>query len=167
MDRAELAECAALGVSELVTNALLHALPPIRVTLGGTLEHPRFEVSDGSPTPPLRRIDFDPMSTTGRGVELVMMCSTMWGVEIDGSRKTVWFEPAADTDPTRVSSYTFHQTAPAPNLADSPPDSSTGGCDPEESYAVRLLDVDIDQGLELHAHYQDLRRQVAPACDDA
>lgn len=82
--RPELAECAALGVSELVTNALLHARPPIIVSLGGSLDHPRIEVANCSTVPPLRRITDDPLSTTGRGIELVSMCSSMWGVEIDG-----------------------------------------------------------------------------------
>ena len=39
--RTDLAECAELGVSELVTNALLHAVPPIYVAVRGTREHPR------------------------------------------------------------------------------------------------------------------------------
>ena len=44
---------AELGVSELVTNALLHAATPIAVRVRGTREHPRVEVSDASPEPPL------------------------------------------------------------------------------------------------------------------
>ena len=46
--RDDLVECAELGVSELVTNALLHAEPPITVRVRGTREHPRVEVRDGS-----------------------------------------------------------------------------------------------------------------------
>ena len=46
--RPELAECAQLGVSELVTNALLHGEPPITVRMRGTAEHPRVEVRDSS-----------------------------------------------------------------------------------------------------------------------
>ena len=44
--RSDLVECAELGVSELVTNALLHAATPIAVRVRGTREHPRVEVSD-------------------------------------------------------------------------------------------------------------------------
>ena len=46
--RSDLVECAELGVSELVTNALLHAFPPLTVRVRGTREHPRVEVRDGS-----------------------------------------------------------------------------------------------------------------------
>ena len=44
----DLTECAELGVSELVTNALLHGEPPIQVRVRGTVEHPRIEVRDSS-----------------------------------------------------------------------------------------------------------------------
>ena len=46
--RDDLVECAELGVSELVTNALLHGEPPIQVRVRGTAEHPRIEVRDSS-----------------------------------------------------------------------------------------------------------------------
>src|SRR6478752_4254635 len=51
--REDLAECAELGVSELVTNALLHADAPYDVRVRGTREHPRVEVRDGSQEPPV------------------------------------------------------------------------------------------------------------------
>ena len=51
--RPELAECAQLGVSELVTNALLHGEPPITVRMRGTAEHPRVEVRDSSVEAPI------------------------------------------------------------------------------------------------------------------
>ena len=46
-------ECAELGVSELVTNALLHGEPPIPVRVRGTAEHPRIEVRDSSVEAPI------------------------------------------------------------------------------------------------------------------
>ncbi len=49
----DLVECAELGVTELVTNALLHGEPPIHMWLRGTHEHPRVEVHDGSTEPPV------------------------------------------------------------------------------------------------------------------
>jgi hypothetical protein len=52
LGRPDLEESAALGVSELVSNALLHAAPPLAVRVGGTRGHPRIEVHDGSRTPP-------------------------------------------------------------------------------------------------------------------
>ncbi len=53
LGRHDLCEAAELGVSELVTNALLHAHPPISLRLRGTHNHPRIEVADGSPEPPV------------------------------------------------------------------------------------------------------------------
>lgn len=146
--RPELAECAALGVSELVTNALLHARPPIIVSLGGSLDHPRIEVADCSTVPPLRRITDDPLSTTGRGIELVSMCSSMWGVEIDGAGKVVWFEPARDSDASRVPPYTFHQTAP-PQASE-----SDGG------YPVTVREVQVRRCQELQAYYREISREL-------
>jgi anti-sigma regulatory factor (Ser/Thr protein kinase) len=70
----ELAECAQLGVSELVTNALLHGEPPITVRMRGTVEHPRVEVRDSSveapilPSEPLDRPETDGLLlTSGAG----------------------------------------------------------------------------------------------------
>ena len=51
--RPELSECAQLGVSELVTNALLHGEPPFTVRMRGTAEHPRVEVRDSSVEAPI------------------------------------------------------------------------------------------------------------------
>ncbi len=52
--RDELADSARLAVSELVTNAILHAEPPMTVHVRGTAEHPRIEVTDQSLVPPQR-----------------------------------------------------------------------------------------------------------------
>ena len=48
LDRMDLAECTELAVTELVTNAVLHASDPISLRVAGTFDHPRFEVADGS-----------------------------------------------------------------------------------------------------------------------
>ena len=44
LGRDDLVDSAELGVSELVTNAILHADPPITVRVRGTRNHPRVEV---------------------------------------------------------------------------------------------------------------------------
>ena len=51
--RTDLIECAELGVSELVTNAVLHGADPIQVRVRGTREHPRVEVRDASVEGPI------------------------------------------------------------------------------------------------------------------
>ncbi|WP_205473349.1 ATP-binding protein [Nocardioides sp. SYSU D00038] len=101
--RPDLAECAQLGTSELVTNALLHADAPITVRLRGTREHPRIEVRDGSSDPPRLPVPLpagsdpdDLLLTFGRGLTIVARASTAWGADLDEEGKVVWFTPARD-----------------------------------------------------------------------
>lgn len=88
---------AILVVSELVTNAVLHALGPVVVEAafadGSTAEAPavRVVVSDGSPVAPTMRADSEGAST-GRGLALVAALARRWGVEAEGSGKAVWVE---------------------------------------------------------------------------
>ena len=50
--RADLVECAEFGVSELVTNALLHGAPPIRSGSAARASTRGSRSRDGSPEPP-------------------------------------------------------------------------------------------------------------------
>jgi hypothetical protein len=98
----DLVDAAELAVSELVTNAILHAGPPILVRLRGTPRHPRVEVYDHSTRPPagLEDITDDAhvMSTVGRGLGIVALYSASWGAEIAADGKVVWFEPCITHD---------------------------------------------------------------------
>jgi anti-sigma regulatory factor (Ser/Thr protein kinase) len=103
LGRTDLVDAAELGVSELVTNAILHAGPPILVRLRGTLRHPRVEVYDNSTRPPAAgqddiTDDAHVMSTVGRGLAIVALYSATWGAEIVADGKFVWFEPAITPD---------------------------------------------------------------------
>ena len=80
-----------LCLSEVVTNAVLHAKPPIQVLGNVVGSKVRVEVSDGSKAAPLRRQPAH-TSPTGRGLNLLDMLASAWGVEVTGSGKTVWFE---------------------------------------------------------------------------
>ena len=76
LDRADLVECAELGVSELVANAILHATAPFKVRVRGTASHPRIEVVDGSTNPPVPPVsvptdDLELLLTFGRGLSMV------------------------------------------------------------------------------------------------
>jgi hypothetical protein len=104
--RDDLVEVAQLGVSELVTNALIHSRPPLSVRVLGTIDHPRIEVLDSSPVPPQRApvvpdiADVDDLNVTtfGRGLDLVAMMSNRWGSDLghDRASKSVWFEPTPE-----------------------------------------------------------------------
>jgi anti-sigma regulatory factor (Ser/Thr protein kinase) len=104
IDRADLAECAELGVAELIGNAILHGEQPIRMRMRGTRAHASIEVRDGSPQPPVlpepdtrHPMDDDPLITFGRGLDIVARCSVAWGADIDDDGKVVWFVPATET----------------------------------------------------------------------
>jgi anti-sigma regulatory factor (Ser/Thr protein kinase) len=82
---------AELLVSELATNAVMHAHTPMRVSVWRRHGHLRFEVRDDDPTPP-HEVTPEPMATGGRGMMLVDTMSLEWGVNGNDRGKTIWFE---------------------------------------------------------------------------
>ena len=92
-----------LVVSELPTNAVVHAVGPFAVSLGRR---------NGSLTPACHDASLVPLrgptlstsqSPHGRGLHIVAMLSTTWGVKAERDGKTVWatFDvlPSAVTGP--------------------------------------------------------------------
>ena len=77
-----------LVVSELVTNAVLHADTPARFVLRWDGRRARIEVTDGDHRPP--RVPVDAPAIGGRGLFLVDRLSTAWGSDPSPSGKTVW-----------------------------------------------------------------------------
>jgi hypothetical protein len=51
----------------------------------------RIEVADGSTVPP-RRLDVDAHALRGRGVMLVDLVGSRWGVDAEPDGKRVWVE---------------------------------------------------------------------------
>jgi anti-sigma regulatory factor (Ser/Thr protein kinase) len=90
---------AALLVTELATNAVLHARSDLRVQVERRGEVVRVGVSDASPAGPQRR-RHGVEAPTGRGLGLVQLLAADWGTEACGQgsswRKTVWFELPTD-----------------------------------------------------------------------
>ncbi|MCU1588171.1 MAG: ATP-binding region ATPase domain protein [Frankiales bacterium] len=90
--RADLAaDDAATLVSELATNALLHARTTFTVEVQLLGEVVRIAVLDLSTAVPRVR-DYGADATTGRGMRLVSAMATRWGVEPSADGKAVWFE---------------------------------------------------------------------------
>jgi anti-sigma regulatory factor (Ser/Thr protein kinase) len=95
--RDDLTTSGALLVTELVTNAILHARTMVRVILERGADFVRVEVRDGSRVrPAVRNHGLD--ATTGRGLALVSKLADSWGVDVDGTGKVVWAELVEDWD---------------------------------------------------------------------
>ena len=153
--RTDLSECAELGVSELVTNALLHGVPPIYVAVRGTREHPRVEVRDRSADKPILPdpIDHDDLDaallTFGRGLNIVARASDAWGAEIEDDGKIVWFTPAAhfsDTGNEGVITGVTDEESGVP----------AGG----DAVTLDIRNVPVTAYTAFQRHYRELRREV-------
>jgi anti-sigma regulatory factor (Ser/Thr protein kinase) len=80
-----------LMVSELVTNAILHASGGCEVTLRISDARLRVEVADRCPTRPQVRPP-NLVDAHGRGLFLVEAMADGWGVDSHDVGKTVWFQ---------------------------------------------------------------------------
>jgi hypothetical protein len=84
-------QAAALIVTELSTNAVVHARSRFRICIirtGGTI---RISVADLHPSPPVpaRSSSF---KTSGRGLDIVAALAVRWGHEVGDHGKEVWAE---------------------------------------------------------------------------
>jgi len=82
-------------VSELATNAALHARSSYTVTVALDDDGLLLEVTDGSSRLPRAR-HYAPDATTGRGMGLVAALSLEWGASTVQAGKTVWARVAPD-----------------------------------------------------------------------
>ncbi len=154
LDRPDLVECAELGVSELVANAILHGEAPYKVRVRGTASHPRIEVVDGSTKPPvppapLDLDDLDLLLTFGRGLAIVSQCALAWGATIESDSKIVWFEPSEQMSDEGSVEWVIDQ-----HDADAPEPTS------EAAVEIRLIGVDVPLHSSLNRQYHELRREL-------
>lgn len=97
----DLLDTVTLLVSELVTNAVLHAGSDVDVSVLLLADRLRIEVADASETY-VRRRQASEQDTSGRGTALVETLAQAWGVEPRPGGKVVWFEvPRPDRQPAR------------------------------------------------------------------
>ena len=89
----EAVDAAALALSEIVTNALVHAGTPMRLRVILAPSSVRVELADGSVHLPLPR-DYSRAAGTGRGLHMVTEMVDQWGAHHDEDGKVVWFEIA-------------------------------------------------------------------------
>lgn len=162
LGRPELAECAEVGVSELVSNALLHGSAPIQVGVAGTAAHPRVEVRDASTDAPRigsgteatllgDHLDDDALLTFGRGLGIVARVSRAWGADIDDDGKVVWFEPAEDVEDVATEGVVTGLTGQA---------ARRRALDRAGVRTFVLPGVPLRLHVAFVRHYRELRREV-------
>jgi anti-sigma regulatory factor (Ser/Thr protein kinase) len=84
-------DSALLCTSELVTNALVHGRSDVRLVVRCSPGRLRIEVGDdNSRHPQLQPADDGALD--GRGLFIVDLLATRWGVRDDSIGKVVWFE---------------------------------------------------------------------------
>jgi hypothetical protein len=78
-------------VSELVTNAIIHADSDFAVSLSSHGDAVRLSVRDNSPIVPVVRTPL-PVAISGRGLRMVAALARRWGTDLEGEGKVVWAE---------------------------------------------------------------------------
>jgi serine phosphatase RsbU (regulator of sigma subunit)/anti-sigma regulatory factor (Ser/Thr protein kinase) len=130
----DLVDDATLLVSELVTNAVVHAGTEVDVTLTLLADAVEVAVTDRHPTRPVPPppADVDGAREDGRGLLLTSALSASWGVDYTERTKRVWFRLPLRTGPV-----------PAPRAADD--DALDGDSDrPVPGVGTVRLDPDGD-----------------------
>ena len=159
--RDDVVECAEMGVTELVTNAILHGEPPIQLAVRGTTEHPRIEVHDCSHEPPVlpgseALADFDlggdddVLLTFGRGLDIVARCATAWGADLEADGKIVWFVPAREPSENGGPEGVISGTRAASEVTE----------DDGRAVHVDVKGVPLSSFLAFQRHFQELHREV-------
>ncbi|WP_328675660.1 ATP-binding protein [Streptomyces sp. NBC_01261] len=172
----DLVDIAELLVSELATNAVVHAGGRYRLTLSLGVGILRCEVADERrhlPRPPHRQVErdddlaVDPDSENGRGLFLVDALAHRWGSRLVEEGKEVWFEleiGASGGAGVDVAETDVHLPAPARPRAQEP-----HGCteldheradhqyspDGERAEDLGLLGCSEDLGLRSRYHRGD------------
>ena len=155
----DLADAALLLVSETVTNAVLHAATDIELTVVADEGSLRVEVRDGSSVLPGVR-HYEEEATTGRGVGLVELLATSWGVEPEPGGKTVWFT----LGPARAPGSEPARALPGPARRRARPG---GGGRPEvgapSGFTVRFLRLPVHLTMATLQHGDAVLRELALA----
>ncbi len=140
--RIDLVETAELLVSELVTNAVVHARTAIDLVIRAGTDGLRVAVRDGSAHLPSRR-HYGRAATTGRGLELVSLLARRHGTDTDEGGKTVWFEIGAEP----------------PEQDDPPAGAHDAAGPPDHPVEVQLLGVPVVLVLAWRQHIDTLLRE--------
>ena len=152
---------AALIVTELLTNAVLHGEPPVTLRVRHLDDRVRIEVEDSGRNMPVT-VRHSTEAMTGRGLPLVAALSAAWGAVPNGNGgKSVWAELTAESA----------TTPPADNLPEVDLDAflaawHTDDDESEPRYSVRLGAVPTDLLLAAKAHIDNVVREFTLARAD-
>lgn len=142
---------ATLVVTELVTNAVLHGVPPISLRIQGGRQRVRIEVTDCGRSMPLRgRAGSDGM--TGRGLAVVESLTNAWGIEPAEDGKVVWAELGKPSRRTSRRLARMDLEAMRANWR---------GRDPSPRYEVKLGWVPTELLVAAKAHIDNIVREIA------
>lgn len=151
-----------LVVSELVTNALLHAGPPVRVVVRPAPPRARIEVHDGSPAMPLP-LHAGEEAMTGRGLRIAGALTRAWGASPLNGGKCMWAELEVGTTPATGTGGDLDDDALIALWEEA---GKAEGAD-EPLHTVRLGDVPTNLLLTAKSHVDDLVREFTLAASGA
>ncbi len=157
LGRSDLVPSAMLGVSELVTNAIIHGQPPVAVSVTSDAEHPVIEVHDGG-APSWRPMGLEALqgtegpATVGRGLALVAMSSVAWGTRPDpaGDHTVVWFEPSVE----------MHDRVDLSPVLDNGGTDDADAETPADGITIVLTNFPVLLYAEMRRHQYELRREL-------
>ena len=145
---------AELAISEVVTNASLHAHTPIDIRLTSYADQVCVEVRDFNNTLPVQR-NYDVQATTGRGMALVAAVTLECGVHpLGDGGKVVWFcvgdPPASSADDVLLEWDVEAWPEPSPSSA--------------ETCRVVLASMPATLWLSARQHHDAILRELVLHC---
>ncbi|HKY75986.1 MAG TPA: ATP-binding SpoIIE family protein phosphatase [Acidimicrobiia bacterium] len=178
----ELTDAAALGVSELVTNAVIHTRTPLTLTLRWTPPRLRVELHDQSRSAAIGartlaavggqlggtgtdEVDAAATATSGRGLLIVASVAAAVGETIADDGKIVWFELELGRSPGAGPAVIIQQHAAAMSSLDGTgrlngAGHSNGARSEPGGGTVRLLDIPASLAAASDDHLSDLTREL-------
>jgi anti-sigma regulatory factor (Ser/Thr protein kinase) len=133
---------ASLLISEIVTNAVLHASGPVTVEVQQKGNAYRIAVSDRSRTPPTEK-GYRTDDATGRGLQLLECLAAAWGWKPTRTGKVVWFDLPVPVNGS-LSSGTQRKSYDDPYPSGTP---------------IALLEAPVQEMIRTAAHYDALYRE--------
>lgn len=144
-----------LAISEIVTNAALHAHTSIQLRLIAYPDRICVEVRDFNDTLPVSR-DYDVEATTGRGMALVAAVALDYGVHSLGAAgKIVWF---CIGDPPERAADDLFAAWDLEGWDETPPEA------PEEISEVVLASMPATLWLSARQHHDAILRELVLYC---